>query len=189
MSELSREVRKYCKGFGSVVTELLPENIGSDAKREIQAFCLKISKEIDQKGKDVESLISGEFTKISPETMKELAGIAKKAGEKYSSVLPTAGGASPGKASSNLDAMFYVPGKQVTLTTKIASGLNISLLINVSTKDPLAIISGKKKLSLHAFGIGSTCQIDKSKQVKIQYLKANSSKHEHMIGVFFEYDF
>lgn len=76
------ELNRVCRKVGDVV-EVLPKGLSDKARKEINEACGKIAEKAKTKAEDLEHVAKGEFDKISKETLKELAELAKDVGKDH----------------------------------------------------------------------------------------------------------
>ena len=83
MSNPVTELIRMCRKVGDVV-EVLPKALSDKARKEINDVCGKITDKAKTKAEDLEHVAMGELGKISKETLKELAELAKRVGKDHS---------------------------------------------------------------------------------------------------------
>ena len=74
------DLNRMCRKMGDVV-EVLPKGLSDKARKEINDACGKIAEKAKTKADDLDHIAKGEFDKISKETMKELAELARDVGK------------------------------------------------------------------------------------------------------------
>ena len=72
-----------CRKAGGIL-EVLPESLSTKARQEINKACSELARKAKDKTQDLEHVARGELGKVSKETQKELAELARDLGQKHS---------------------------------------------------------------------------------------------------------
>ena len=90
MSGPNTELNRVCRKLGDV-TEVLPSFLSETARKEINNACGRLAEKAKQKAEDLEHLTRGDLEKISKDTWKEIAELAKDLGQSSTPTPPPRG--------------------------------------------------------------------------------------------------
>lgn len=163
MSGPDTEFNRMCRQLGGV-TEILPGSLSEAARKEINEACGKLAENAKQKGKDLEHLVRGDLGKISEDTWKELATLAKDLGQSPAAH-QTPAWRQPVSPPTISDVSSLTKGEgerlKISLPFKFSSHTDVYLMLNY---DQQALL---RNLDVQINGAGAGLKTEFSKNIKL----------------------
>lgn len=168
MPDPATDFNRVCRKVGDVV-EVLPNALSEKARKEVNDLCGKLSEKVKTKTEDLEHVFQGEFDKLSAETKKELAELARDIAKDH-----TAAPLAPKQWSFDpvtlkpieLESLTKGKGErfQLSLPFKFSSHTDVYVWLNYD-KDQLMKASVP---SLYGGGAGFEQKFDFAKDAKLK---------------------